>query len=85
MYRVEGRGPATILDVAYFTHEIEDKGSHDDSSYMAAVEGVADKERDMKHVEFSQQAVEQQKKILQQFASHITNLDNEVCYAPITC
>ena len=76
-YRVEGHGSATILDVTYFTHEIEsDKSNHDDNSYMAAIQCVADKERELRFVQFRQEAVEKQKDMLRQFASHITNLES---------
>ena len=74
---MEGHDSASILDVVYFTHTIEsDKGDCNNDSYTAAMEGVADKEREIKHVEFRKEAVEQQKKMLKQFASHITDLQS---------
>ena len=75
---MEGQGSATILDVTYLTHKIEsDKSDHDDNSYMAAIQCVADKEREIKLVQFRQEAVEKQKDMLKQFASHIANLESD--------
>lgn len=77
-YRVEGLGSATILDVTYFTRELEtDKSNHDDNSYMAVLQCVADKEREIKHTHFQREAVEKQKDMLKRFASYITNFESE--------
>ena len=79
MCSVEVQGSAIVLDVTYDTKsekkELDKEGSED--SYKAIMDQVKEKIRELKHMEFRQEAIEKQREMLKQFVKHVVDIEKQ--------
>ena len=76
MCSVEGQGSAIVLDVTYSTKsEKKELGSED--SYKAIMDQVKENIRELKHMEFRQEAIEKQREMLKQFVKHVVDIEKQ--------
>ena len=75
--RVEGQGQAKILDVIYSTKE--EKKEIDETEgedvYKGLVEQIKEKEKELKHLQFREEAIEKQKELLERYAKHVVQIE----------
>lgn len=77
--RLEGQGPATILDVTYYTKEekkVESRDITSDDTYLSLSENVKEKEQELKQISFHIEVINKQKEMLKEFADNVTKLKN---------
>lgn len=77
--RVEGQGPATILDVIYYTKEEKKAEGRDitsDDTYLSLLENVKEKEQELKHISLHIEVINKKKEMLKEFADNVTKLQN---------
>ena len=82
-----GRGDAVILDVIYETKEEEDSEievKREEGNGLK--EELVEKKKELAALEFQQSLIERQKKILNEFANHVTGggWDKKVSYCVLT-
>ena len=77
--RVEGQGPATILDVIYNTNEekkVDGRDITSDDTYLSLLENIKEKEQELKHISLHIEVINKQKEMLKEFADNVTKLKN---------
>lgn len=85
-HRVEGKGAATILDVIYETTEKktapQEEGANGETEcsedlYKAAVVKTKELEKELEQLNFKQEVLQKQKRLLKMFATQVCNIQSE--------
>ena len=82
LIRVEGQGSATILDVIYSTKqektEEDSNKIESENIHKSLVQQIKEKDKEIKHLEFRQTAIEKQKELLGRYSKQVIEIEQEL-------
>ena len=87
-FRVEGQGSATILDVIYSTKqektEEDSNKIESENIHKSLVQQIKEKDKEIKHLEFRQTAIEKQKELLGRYSKQVIEMEQELNKVSVT-